>query len=291
MPIPSEFRAYRTEAAFTQRFLHPLLRKLGFSVVLDYHGHEELGKDLVFAEIDRFGLVRYHAMQVRMSAVVGLNAMKHLVDTARMAFANPFVHPHTGQTETISGFYVAIAGSFSPIARRHFFASLVPQQCQNVFLLDGPTLLHLDRWSSLGRAEVVQSRIAGLLNELEHNQRIHERLSKPLAELLLGKTILPPADRLLTLCVGLYNAEPFIAHQMGLAREYVLTANRVNSLLGMLVAVRHPSTRYGLADQALSELALLRPLARHIHDKVERFLEQLSPVTPQEAGPAEETSE
>jgi len=289
MPMPREFRAFRTEAEFIARFLHPLLRKLGFSVVLDYHGQEEYGKDLIFAELDRFGLIRYHAMQVRMSATIGLKAMMALVETARMAFANPFVHPQTGQPEAIGGFYIAVVGVFTPIARRHFFASLIPQQCQNVFLLDGPSLLQLDRWTSLGRAETVQSRIVGLLNELQLNQSIYDRIREPLRNVLDGKAVLPPADRLLTLCVGLYNAEPFIVHQMSLTREYVRVATRLNALLGMLVAVRDASTRYGLAEQAWEELCLLRPMTRHIHDQLERFVEQLGPVAAPENDPPQTT--
>lgn len=48
---------YQNEADFTSRFLVPLLRRLGYSVVAEYHGQREWGKDLVFGEFDRFGEV------------------------------------------------------------------------------------------------------------------------------------------------------------------------------------------------------------------------------------------
>jgi hypothetical protein len=55
MAIPKEFN-FVNEDDFIQRFVIPLLHRLGFSVVANYHRtHGELGKDLVFAEIDRFG--------------------------------------------------------------------------------------------------------------------------------------------------------------------------------------------------------------------------------------------
>ena len=51
MSIEAEFKAFANEAEFTSRFLVPLLRRLGYSVVDEYHGQREFGKDLVFGEI------------------------------------------------------------------------------------------------------------------------------------------------------------------------------------------------------------------------------------------------
>jgi hypothetical protein len=65
MAIPKEF-VFANENDFVQRFLIPLLHRLGFSVVANYHRtHGELGKDLVFAEIDRFGHIRYCGLQAK----------------------------------------------------------------------------------------------------------------------------------------------------------------------------------------------------------------------------------
>ena len=46
MAIPVE-STYDNEEAFTQSFLIPLLQKLGFTLVLNYHGTAEFGKDLL----------------------------------------------------------------------------------------------------------------------------------------------------------------------------------------------------------------------------------------------------
>ena len=64
MAIPGEF-TYADEAGFITRFVLPLLQRLGYSLVVNYHGTREFGKDLVFGEIDRFGHVVYHGMQVK----------------------------------------------------------------------------------------------------------------------------------------------------------------------------------------------------------------------------------
>ena len=64
MAIPTEFD-YANEDDFNQRYVIPLIHKLGYSVVANYHGSTEFGKDLIFAEIDRFGHVCFHAVQTK----------------------------------------------------------------------------------------------------------------------------------------------------------------------------------------------------------------------------------
>ena len=45
MPIEKSLD-FQNGADFTSRFLVPLLRRLGYSVVAEYHGQREFGKDL-----------------------------------------------------------------------------------------------------------------------------------------------------------------------------------------------------------------------------------------------------
>ena len=52
MAVPVELRTFENEADFRDRFVMPLLHRLGFSVVVNYHGQR-------FGEIDRFGHVLY----------------------------------------------------------------------------------------------------------------------------------------------------------------------------------------------------------------------------------------
>lgn len=65
MAIPPELQRFANEAALIHELLTPLLVRLGFGVVVDYHGRREFGKDLVIAEIDRFNHVRYHGLQAK----------------------------------------------------------------------------------------------------------------------------------------------------------------------------------------------------------------------------------
>lgn len=110
MAIPAELQ-YRDEADLTDNFLVPLLQRLGFSLVVNYHGSAEYGKDLVFADIDRFGHVAYHAMQAKYKPAIGNNDVQGLVNDCLQAFANPFSHPQTGASQSISKFYAVNAGS------------------------------------------------------------------------------------------------------------------------------------------------------------------------------------
>lgn len=69
MPIPGElkYEGEIREDQFIQKFLIPLLQRLGYQVV-NYHGQREFGKDLVFSEVDRFSNVVYHGLQAKYEA-------------------------------------------------------------------------------------------------------------------------------------------------------------------------------------------------------------------------------
>src|SRR4051794_33046964 len=111
MAIPSSF-TYANEAEFLDQLILPTLERLGFALIARYHGNREFGKDVVFAELDRFGHVRYHALQAKYVQTVGLAEARGLIEDCKQAFETPFTHPTTGQTERISCFYVANGGSF-----------------------------------------------------------------------------------------------------------------------------------------------------------------------------------
>ena len=170
MPIPSEL-TFENEDDFNQRFLIPLLRRLGFSVVANYHGHAEFGKDLVFAEVDHFGHVRYHAVQSKNLPSISLNAIEELVLDCKQAYNNPFTHPQTGAVERISSFYAINAGSIGPEATQHYFQSLVGTYGGNVRLLQGKDLLVLNQWATAQQHDHVVERLTGVLLELTFNRR------------------------------------------------------------------------------------------------------------------------
>lgn len=169
MAIPDELK-YDNEDDFVQKFIIPLLHRLGFALVVNYHGRAEYGKDLVFAEVDRFGHVRYHGLQAKYVPSISLNEVEELVLDCRQAFTNHFVHPQTGTTERISSFYAVNAGSLGQEAILHYFNSLLPLYGGNVRLLQAKDLLTLDRWATINRKDMVGELLTGMLLELRSNR-------------------------------------------------------------------------------------------------------------------------
>jgi hypothetical protein len=184
MAIPKEF-SFASEDDFIQRFLIPLLHRLGFSVVANYHRTRgELGKDLVFAEIDRFGHIRYYGLQAKYEESIGLSAVETLIQDCRQAFANPFSHPHTHTEERIQTFYAVNGGSISDDARQHFFGSVGHPLAACSRLLDGKSLLALDRWAAANRSLATLPDLNGLLLEIAYNRRLASLVVPPLEKLL-----------------------------------------------------------------------------------------------------------
>ena len=187
MPIPADFD-YKSEDEFNQRFVIPLLHKLGFAVVANYHGASEFGKDLVFAEIDRLGHIRFHAVQTKYVPSISLNAIEELILDCKQSFNNTFTHPQTGSHERISTFYAVNGGSVSDQATQHFFNSLTPAYGGNVRLLSGKDLLVLDRWASPIRATDIQTKLAGMILEVRFNNRQLAILSETYAKQVSNNT-------------------------------------------------------------------------------------------------------
>lgn len=166
MPIPAELSQFRDEDDFVQRFLIPLVRRLGFEIVANYHGKREFGKDLLVGEVDRFGHVRFHGVQAKYEPSIGKEAMHGLVQQCDEAFLAPFNHPQTGQVQRISTFYAITPGSVSDEARELFFSALHHKHSDNVRILDGKALLALDRFAVISRSENIRESLDGLLNEV-----------------------------------------------------------------------------------------------------------------------------
>lgn len=169
MPISKELD-YANEDDFNQRYVIPLLHKLGYSVVANFHGSAEFGKDLIFAEIDRFGHVCFNAIQTKY-VPIGRDAMEGLVLDCKQAFVNEFTHPQTGSKERISRFYVVNGGSISDQAIDHFFSSITPIYGANARVLQGRDLLVLERWAAPKPNNSIVEKLTGVVLEVRFNQR------------------------------------------------------------------------------------------------------------------------
>jgi hypothetical protein len=184
MAIPAQltYTGDNKEFQFRDSFVMPLLLRLGFGVVVNYHGNREFGRDVIFGDIDRFGHVVYYGMQIKYESSISLSDSHELIQDAEQATHNPFRHPQTGREEYISSFYVANAGDISDQARENFFNTLTRRNIRDARLLDGPALLLLDRWASLSRGNLIRERINGLLMETRINRRVFSTLPAMMRE-------------------------------------------------------------------------------------------------------------
>src|SRR6185436_18864346 len=88
MPLYEQFK---DEAEFREKFVKPLLNRLGYYGVSEQHGMHEFGKDFVFSELHRLGGMRHYAAQVKHQKSIKQNtSVDALLSQVRQAFATPF---------------------------------------------------------------------------------------------------------------------------------------------------------------------------------------------------------
>ncbi|MGD9858247.1 MAG: hypothetical protein AB7U20_25175, partial [Planctomycetaceae bacterium] len=68
------------EFQFRDQFVMPLLLRLGFGIVVHYHGTREFGRDVIFGDLDRFGHVVYYGLQIKYESSIGLGASQKLIE-------------------------------------------------------------------------------------------------------------------------------------------------------------------------------------------------------------------
>ncbi len=234
MAFPGQFN-FPSEEAFIARLVSPLLDRLGFSTVLDYHGSSEFGKDLVIAEFDRMSHVRYHGVQVKYVSSIGLSAVDDLIRDCHQAFKNSFHHPQTGEGNRISTFYAINGGSISEQAKFHFFNSLKHEYGDNVKLLDGKSLIALDRSATVIGVESVRSILTGILLELSYNRSLVKEVYAN-AVSMVNENGPYPLARLYCNAVNSYLQRPHfcLLTYAGHMRGYVNQVQMFNKIADML---------------------------------------------------------
>lgn len=283
MAIPTELSHYADEADFVARFLIPLLHRLGFSVVANYHGKREFGKDLIFAEIDRFGHVVFHGLQAKYVSNIGQGeAIQSLIFDAQEAYTIAFCHPDTGAKEMIAGFYAVNGGTISDNARDNFFDKLRPQFGANCRLLDGAGLLALDAFASFSRSSLVKERLTGFILECQRNRRVIPKLAEDLTKWLGGKFPLPMM-RIRTLAVSALLEQPLINDPefVSALEEYWGNANGINSLLGtLLMPLSTVPARERTVTAVNAYMAILEEPVSTVQRFAEAYLAELGIAAP-----------
>lgn len=283
MAIPPELK-YDSEDDFVQRFLIPLLQRMGFSVVANYHGTSEFGKDLIFAEVDRFGHIRFHALQAKYVESVSLNASQELIADCEQAFATPFRHPQTGAEGRISSFYAVNAGSVSDQAKTHYFNALRPKFGDNTKFLEAKDLLVLDRWATANQTQNVTDLLSGLDIEIRYNafdvlggikQNFEDALAKRAAITYW------PLLRYRTDSTSAYLRQPFLADKLTskMVLQYWHLATLMNREMDAVSGVMKPERREEVQKATLQHLEEFIPLGNELRLNIATVLRSLSALS------------
>jgi hypothetical protein len=184
MPIANELQHYGDEGPFRKDFLIPLLHRLGYDVVCDYHGTREFGRDIVFQEIDGFGQPLYHGLQAKYEDSVSQSVAHKLLEQCHEAFTQPFEHKSTGARHFVAHLYIVNAGNISDNAERIIREAYKGR----VSLIDGKTIVQVDRWGAIRDMEKREGILRGLASDLEYNWRIASEIQSDLDQFARGET-------------------------------------------------------------------------------------------------------
>lgn len=110
------------EREYTEGVLMPLLRRQGFNMVAYRHGANELGKDVVLREQDRFLLQRYWAVQVKHGALKLGVSFDEVLPQLNTAYETLFRDEATGTESKMSGVYLVVTGRVTAQARERLLA-------------------------------------------------------------------------------------------------------------------------------------------------------------------------
>lgn len=113
-----------SEREWTENYLVPLLRRLGYRKIDFTHGVLEAGRDVVFADIDRFGLLKYYAAQIKMGSLRSeseTQELRTIIAQVSSAYETPYRDPSTGTEHKISGVYLIVNGAVTEAARQVLF--------------------------------------------------------------------------------------------------------------------------------------------------------------------------
>jgi hypothetical protein len=159
---------YSNEADFREKFVRPLLNRLGFYGVSEQHGSQAYGKDFVFSELHRLGGMRNYAAQVKHEPRISQgSAVESPLRQVREAFAVPFRRLDSPRECHVSCVYVFNSGDITDNARTVISSALSKDNYgDNVHFLDGKLLESLNEWSIFQTGDRARSRLLALRSTL-----------------------------------------------------------------------------------------------------------------------------
>ena len=263
------FQRFKDEAEFREKFVKPLLNRLGFYGVSEQHGTQEFGKDFVFSELHRLGGMRHYAAQVKHEEKIKQGtAVDGLLTQVQQAFATPFKRPDSPRECYVSTVYVFNSGEITANAKEQLLNELGRERYgDNVHFLDGERLEALNEWATLQSDANARARLLGLRGAI---QAVIFDLKE--YRIVQQQTLTPVFLR----GIELYLSEPVNDEKIG----------RLYALLHLLLVIEglRGIGRIGseIANGQLEKIAEAAqdalPIAEEIRQWVDAALERMKPI-------------
>jgi len=265
------YERFKDEAEFREKFVKPLLNRLGYYGVSEQHGAQEFGKDFVFSELHRLGGMRHYAAQVKHEASINQGAaIDGLLSQVRQAFAKPFKRADSPRECHVSAVYVFNSGEITANAKEQLLSELERERYgDNVHFLDGERLEALNEWATLqsdtnARARLVglRSAVRAIIFDLETFQLQEKESLRPIFVLGIELYLSEPVncdDKLLGSLFALWNLLQGIE---GLRRLAVPTSKNAQKFLPAIKKVAQDALPRAIEVRQLVDAAIekMKPL-------------------------------
>jgi hypothetical protein len=271
----SLYERFKDEAEFREKFVKPLLNRLGYYGVSEQHGTQEFGKDFVFSELHRLGGMRHYAAQVKHEASIKQGtSVDGLLSQVRQAFAKPFTRSDSPRECHVSAVYVFNSGEITANAKEQLLSDLGKERYgDNVHFLDGERLNALNEWATLQSDANARARLLGLRSALRFNiegLKTYEEKGKPDYQLLFIEGI------------EMYLSEPVICDEAFLGALFTLwnQLQLLEALRRLLVAkyLENPSILEKFFPPLREGALNVIPLVEKLYQKVDAAIDKMKPL-------------
>lgn len=166
------------EEGFREKFVKPLLIRMGFVGISNMHGVNEFGKDYVFSELDQFGQLRHMIIQAKHEEKISQGTMVDgLVTQIRQCFYVPYTLPNAPTEQRyVSAVYVFNSGEITDNAEKQIRHFLPRELGSNTRFFSGQYLETLANSISQRQAQDVRGRFEALIHQLTLNVQIWAKL-------------------------------------------------------------------------------------------------------------------
>lgn len=125
-----------SEADFRRLVLVPLLNKLGFMGVFEFHGGRELGKDIVAWQANKLGNRENIAVVAKADKISGTQGSGAVAGQVRQALNAPYADPHTGESLKVNKVTIMTNKSAPEVARAQVRAHLEDHIVSRLDMMD-----------------------------------------------------------------------------------------------------------------------------------------------------------